>query len=197
MAEQEVASPVDQAHTPGERSFTRRAAVTTAGIAVVLAIVSLGGSNASQEVQLAQQQVSDQWAFYQSKVMREHLYRIEKQHLEDDLLEKRSSLSPESRSHKEALLEHMRKEEERYTAEKREIETTARGLEGRRDLNQRKSPYFQFGAVLLQIAIVLAAMAILTHARPVLYAALGAAVLGALLGANGFWLFTRVPFLGH
>ncbi len=180
-----------------ERSFTRRAAVTTALIAVALAVVGMGGSNASQDVQLAQQQVSDQWAFYQSKVMREHLYRIEKQHLEDDLLEKRESLSPEARSHKEALLEHMRQEEARYTAEKAEIETTARGHERRRDLNQRKSPYFQFGAVLLQIAVVLAAMAILTHARPVFYAALAAAGLGILLGANGFWLLFRLPFLGH
>ncbi|HLA77937.1 MAG TPA: DUF4337 domain-containing protein [Vicinamibacteria bacterium] len=197
MASSEVGPNTGDKDESADRLFVRRAAVTTALIAVALAVVGMGGSNASQDVQLAQQQVSDQWAFYQSKVMREHLYRIEKQHLEDDLLEKRGSLSPEALSHKEALLDHMRKEEERYTAEKKEIELVARGHEQSRDLNQRKHPHFQFGAVLLQIAIVLAAMAILTHARPVFYAALGAAALGALLGANGFWLFFRVPFLGH
>lgn len=194
MAQEPVEAPSpDDLKALAERAFTRRAAGTTALFAVALAVVALAGGSTNQSVSLAQQQASDQWAFYQSKVMREHLYRIEKQHVEDDLLEKRASLSPEARSHKEALLEHFRKEEERYTAEKKEIEVTARGHERTRDHDQQRSPYFAYGTVLLQIAIVLAAMAILTRARPVFYAALGAACLGVVLGANGFYLWFRVP----
>ena len=50
------------------KSFTKRVALTTAIFAVILAITSLGGNNAMKEMLLAQQQASDQWAFYQAKV---------------------------------------------------------------------------------------------------------------------------------
>ena len=68
------------------KKFTKRVALTTAIFAVLLAITSLGGNNAMKEMLLAQQQASDQWAFYQAKVVREHLYRIQKLHLRVDLL---------------------------------------------------------------------------------------------------------------
>jgi hypothetical protein len=45
---------------------------------------------------LAQQQASDQWAFYQAKVIREHFYRGPKMRRELDLLEK-ESLKPSVR----------------------------------------------------------------------------------------------------
>jgi hypothetical protein len=41
----------------------------------VLPLTSLGGNNATKEMLLSQQQASDQWAFYQSKALREHLYK--------------------------------------------------------------------------------------------------------------------------
>ena len=40
---------------------------------------------------LAQQKSSDQWAFYQAKVVREHLYRVQKLRLEVDLAERSPS----------------------------------------------------------------------------------------------------------
>ncbi len=54
--------------------FTKRVALTTAIFAVLLAVTSLGGNNATKEMLLSQQEASDQWDFYQSKVLREHLY---------------------------------------------------------------------------------------------------------------------------
>jgi hypothetical protein len=56
---------------------------------VVLAIAALGGNHAMKEMLLAQQQSSDQWAFYQAKVIREHLYRAQKMRLEVDLAAQR------------------------------------------------------------------------------------------------------------
>ena len=41
--------------------------------AVMLAITSLGGNNAEKEMMLAQQQASNEWAFYQAKASRELL----------------------------------------------------------------------------------------------------------------------------
>ncbi len=178
-----------------EKSFTRRTALMTAVYAVFLAVVSLGGNNAAKEMSLSQQQASDQWAFYQAKSMREQLYHIEGQRLEDELLERGKTLAGEALAHKQSLLQSARHEEERYASEKKEIEEKARELERDRDRFRARDPYFDFGEVLLQIAIVLASMSILTHARPIFHASLVAAVLGLALGLNGFFQVVHLPFL--
>lgn len=74
MAEVEVPSP-EELHERRETTFSRRVALTTAIYAIALSIGALGGNNAVKEMLLAQQQSSDQWAFYQAKVIREHQYR--------------------------------------------------------------------------------------------------------------------------
>jgi hypothetical protein len=94
---------------------------------VLLAISSLGGNNAMKEMVLAQQQASDQWAFYQAKAIREHFYRGQKMRLELDLLE-REGQKPEVGQKYEALLKQMAAEEERYRGEKKEIEKEAQKL---------------------------------------------------------------------
>jgi hypothetical protein len=71
MPEVELPNPEELEERRG-KAFTRRVALTTAIYAVVLAIASLGGNNATKEMLLAQQQASDLWAFYQAKAIREH-----------------------------------------------------------------------------------------------------------------------------
>jgi len=178
-----------------DKSFTRRTALLTAVYAVCLAVVSLGGNNAAKEMSLSQQQASDQWAFYQAKSMREHIYHVERLRLEDELVERGKALSPEALTHKQNLERATAKEEERYAEEKKEIEEKARELEHERDKSRARDPYFDFGEVLLQIAIVLASMSILTHARPIFHASLFAAALGLALGLNGYFLLFRLPLL--
>jgi hypothetical protein len=194
MPEVELPNP-EEIEEQRRDGFTRRTALTTAVFAVFLAVVSLGGNNAQKEMMLAQQQASDQWAFYQSKAMREHLYRLEKERVEGELLEQDKNLSAEVREHKQARLKGLGEQEARYEREKKGIEDKARELEHERDAARAKDPYFDYAEVLLQISIVLASMSILTGARPIFYTALVAAVLGAFLGADGFLLFFRIPFL--
>lgn len=176
------------------KKFTRRVALTTAIFAVILAITSLGGNNAMKEMLLAQQQASDQWAFYQAKVVREHLYRSQKLRLEVDLLEQGSSMKPEAREKFESMLKNMAEEETRYGTEKKEIEKEAKKLEHERDVNRSKDPYFDYGEVLLQIAIVMASISIISGSRPIFYFALVGAILGTLFSLNGFLLIFRIPF---
>ena len=176
------------------KKFTKRVALTTAIFAVILAITSLGGNNAMKEMLLAQQQASDQWAFYQAKVVREHLYRIQKLRLKVDLLERGSSMKPEAREKLESMLKNMAEEETRYGTEKKEIEKEAKKLEHERDVNRSKDPYFDYGEVLLQIAIVMASISIISGSRPIFYFALVGAILGTLFSLNGFLLIFRIPF---
>jgi hypothetical protein len=176
------------------KTFTKRVALTTAIFAVILAITSLGGNNAMKEMLLAQQQASDQWAFYQAKVIREHLYRSQKLRLEADLLERGNLMKPESKERLESMLKKMAEEEARYSTEKKAIEQEAKKLEHERDVNQNKDPYFDYGEVLLQIAIVMASVSILSGSRPVFYFALVGAILGTLFSLNGYLLIFRIPF---
>src|SRR6185312_14795806 len=106
MAEVELPKP-DELHEHAANSFSRRVALVTAIYAVVLAIAALGGNHAMKEMLLAQQQSSDQWAFYQAKVIREHLYRAQKMRLEADLAERDASLKPAAREKLEGLLRRL------------------------------------------------------------------------------------------
>ncbi len=193
MAELEIPNSEELEEARG-KAFTRRVALITAIFAVILAITSLGGNHAMKEMLLAQQQSSDQWAFYQAKVVREHLYRGQRLHLEADMLERGSSMKPEVKKHYEAMRKKIADEEARYGAEKKAIEQEAKKLEHERDMHRTKDPYFDYGEVLLQIAIVMASIAILSSSRQVVYFAVICALLGTLSSVNGFFLLFRIPF---
>jgi Domain of unknown function (DUF4337) len=195
MSEIELPNP-EELHEIKAKAFTRRVALTTAIFAVLLAIGSMGSGMAMKGMLLAQQQASDQWSFYQAKVIREHFYRGQKQRLELDLLEK-ESLKPEVRKRYEEMLQKMTAQEKRYNAEKNGIRKEAEHLEGVRDKYRSKDPYFEYAEVLLQIAIVMASIAILAHSRLIFGFGLISAILGALLAANGFLMVVHLPFLGH
>ncbi len=193
MAEVELPNAEELEEIKG-KGFTRRVALTTAIFAVALAITSLGGNNAMKEMILAQQQSSDQWAFYQAKAIREHLYRSQKMRLEGDLLERGDSMKRETKEKLEAMLKKMSEEETRFAAEKKEIESEAKKLEHERDINRNKDPYFDYAEVLLQIAIVMASIAILSTSRPIFYFAIVSAILGTFFSLNGYLLIFRIPF---
>ena len=193
MADIEVPNP-EELEELRAKGFTRRVALTTALFAVMLAITSLGGNNAMKEMLLAQQEASNQWAFYQSKVNREQVCKTNKELVGAILLERAPSMRPEAKSKYETLCKSFEVEEERYRAEKGKIEEEAKQSETHRDVNRQKDPYFDFAEVLLQIAIVLASISILSGIRLVFYFSIGAAVIGSVLSINGFSMLFQIPF---
>jgi len=194
MAEVELPNPKELEEIK-EHKFTRRAALVTAVFAVVLAIASLGGNNAMKEMLLAQQQASDQWAYYQAKSIREHLYKSQSVMLENQLALLSQTVSPESAEKARASIKALAAEESRFANEKKEIEQEAKKLERERDVNRSKDPYFDYAEVLLQIAIVMASVSIISNSRAVFAFSVLVASLGALMCANGYLLIFTVPFL--
>jgi hypothetical protein len=195
VAEVELPRP-EELREHAENTFSRRVALTTAIYAVVLAVASLGGNNAMKEMLLAQQQSSDQWAFYQAKVIREHQYRGQKLLLEAHLAEP-SPLRGAERAKLEVLAKKFAEEEKRYNTEKKDIEKDAKKLEAARDRHRNRDPYFDFAEVFLQIAIVTASVSILSTSRPMFWFSFVLAVVGAALTANGFTQLVTLPFLHH
>jgi hypothetical protein len=179
-----------------DSSFSRRVALVTAIYAVALAIASLGGSNSMKDMLLAQQQSSDQWAFYQAKVIREHLYRSQRLTVELALAEP-SALKGAERAKYEALATRLADEEKRYNTEKKDVEKDAKKFEHERDVNRDRDPYFDYAEVLLQIAIVTSSVSILASSRPMFWFSMALALIGVVLTINGFFLLFRFPFLSH
>ncbi len=176
--------------------FGRRVALVTALYAVLLAITSLGGNNAGKEMMLSQQQASNTWAYYQSKVMREHTYRIEALKTKALLAERGESMTSRARQEYDGLLALAEKESARFALEKKEIEAQAKQLEAARDVAMRKDPYFDFAEAFLQIAIVLSSIAILSNSLAVFGISAASAACGTLLMINGYTLLFALPFLG-
>lgn len=172
--------------------FESRVALGTALLAVALAFASVGGNDAAKKMMLAQQQASNQWAYYQAKVIREHLYRVQAEQVELALAERGSGMPPEVRRQAEERLKRYREEAERYGKEKKEIEPEARRLEKARDVAMAQDENFDLAEVVFQIAIVLGSVSILSHSRKVFWGALAFGAAAAALTLNGFFLVVKL-----
>jgi Domain of unknown function (DUF4337) len=179
-----------------DKNFSRRVALTTAVYAVILAIASLGAGNAMKHMLLAQQQSSDQWAFYQAKVIREHLYRAQALLMQAELADVAAAGGPR-RDKQQELAARFSEEEKRYNAEKKDIEQDAKRLERERDHYRQRDRYFEFAEVFLQIAIVCSSVAILASSRAMYVFSTVMAALGVLSTVNGFLLVVRLGALDH
>jgi uncharacterized membrane protein len=194
VADIEVPDP-DELSEKAENPFTKTVALAVAVYAVVLAICSLGGSNVGEDMMMAQQKASNQWNYYQAKVQRENLYLLEAEKLDLELEVRGASLSQADKARIEQVRDKFREKARTYKQEKEEIMAEAKKDEHERDTALRRDPYFDAAEVCLQIAIVLASVAMLSGKRWAFYASVGLAVLGSLLTANGFGLFVAVPGL--
>lgn len=194
MPDIEVPDP-DDLNEKAENPFTRTVALAVAVYAVVLAICSLGGSNTGEDMMMAQQKASNQWNYYQAKVQRENLYLIEAEKLDLELEVRGAQLSLAEKARIEQLRDKFRDKTKVYKQDKEEIMAEARKEELERDTALRRDPYFDAAEVCLQLAIVLASVAMLSGKKWAFYASVGLAILGSLLTANGFGLFVTVPGL--
>ena len=152
-----------------------------------------------KEMLLAQQQSSDQWAFYQAKVIREHLYRAQKLGSRPTC-SSAASLKPEAREKLERCSRSSRRKRSATTTRRRTSRRRPRGSSTSGTATQARDPYFLFAEALLQIAIVMASVSILAPLRVIFSFSLGLAVIGAVLTLNGYFLLFQLPFMhgaGH
>ncbi len=194
MAETELPNPKELEEIK-EKRFHSTVAMITAVYAVILAFSSLGGNQAMKEMLLAQQQASDQWAYYQAKSIRQHLYQSQKTMLENQLSLMSGTLGADRTAQVRATLKSFGVEQSRFAEEKKEIMHKARELEKERDKSRSKDPYFEYAEVLLQIAIIMASVSILADSLAVFSFSAVFALFGAFLCANGYLQFVAIPFL--
>lgn len=195
MSEVELPNPGELEEAAGKR-FSKRVALTTAIYAVLLAITSLGGNNATKEMMLSQQMSNNQWSYYQAKSIKESFAIERRESVEAILAERGAAMTPAARMVFERRRDAAASDEARYAKEKGQILAEAKTLEKDRDIGRAKDPYFDFGEVLLQLAIVTASTAILSGSSPVYLFSIVMAAFGAVLSLNGFLQLFTLPFLG-
>lgn len=187
----------------GEKSddkFKTRAAILIAVLAMMLAITGLGGANAQKEATNSNIFASNLYAFYQAKNIRQTNFALAADALE--IQANAPGITPEAKAEMQKKIDAYRKNVARYESEpetnegKKELLVRAKAFEEARDHALRQDPYFDYAEVLLQIAIVLVSVAIVSGLS---WLVLGGALLGAigtLLMVNGFLLLVAIPGLG-
>src|SRR6516162_5570280 len=149
-----------EAHeAPGSQEDSRLTlpvAVTLSILAVLVAIATLLGHRTSTEEIILQTKATDQWALFQAKNIRLH----EMQGFADLL----STLSPDKEK-TEALREKYLKEIDRYEQEKDEASEQAKELEKERESSSRRADRYEAGEVILEIALIICSLTLLTKKR--------------------------------
>ncbi len=171
--EEELKETAEEVRHP----FDRKVAASMAVIAAALAIVAVLGHFTSTEEVLLQQKASDQWAFAQAKSIRRYESDIAR-----DILAAMGNPAAEKQS--QAYAANIQKyekdtEEIRKKATEFQEESQLRGLQARR---------LHVGEVFLEIAIVLASLAILTRRNLVWGAGLISAAVGAAIALTTWFV---------
>ena len=195
IAEQihEHAHPEAHAAVPAHDWFRRLTGIYVGVVAMLLAIATLGGAEATKEMLNANIHASDTYAFYQAKYIRQLNYQTAAEQL-DLLAAAAPGLSPERLGKLDKLVKGYRDTAARYESEpangngKKELLAAAKDWEHRRDHAAAQIPNFEYAEALFQIAIVLGSVAIVA-ASPWLLGVSGVLAVGALLlTANGYFL---------
>lgn len=193
----EVLRPGDDV---GVRSRDRWIGVYIGALAVVLAIAAMGGDNAAKTATAKNIAAANTWSFFQAKNLRRQILRTQTENLELTLATSPQLDDPSKAAHTAKIAEY-RAVEARLTSDPEsgegldELFAKGKLLEVERDRAMAQDPYFDYGQALLQIAIVLASIAIITGGNVLLGLSGALGALGVLLTANGFTLLVAIPGL--
>jgi len=190
-----------EADDANQRDRDRWVGVYIGVLAVVLAVCTMGGSNSTKDATLKTMEATNVWSFFQAKNMRRHILRVEVDQLELTL-KTNPSMPEDARAAIEAKIASYKEQETKLTSDPStgegldELFTRGKALEAGRDIALKQDPYFDWAQALLQIAIVLGGVAIITGGTALLGTSLVMGVLGTLMTLNGFMLLVDLPFFG-
>lgn len=181
-------------------TFKQRAAVGIAILAMLLAITSLGGSNAGKEATNNNIYASNFYAFFQAKNIRQTEISLAADAFELAFL-KEAGLDDQAKAAIKAKADAYRRTVARYESEpetgegKKELIARAKEFEQKRDHALKQDPYFDYAEALLQIAIVLISVSIVATLPWLAFMGGMVGLVGAVLMVNGYLLLVEIPFM--
>jgi hypothetical protein len=195
------------AHDP----FERRVTVSVAVVAAILAAISVLAHRAHTDTLLYQgeaiqwqtragiehSRAVDQWAFYQSNKLRGHLYQIN-----IEMLDEMNGASSHSKT-----LARWQNQRDKYESRLAEEKRKAEDLEANVAVNQQRAKEMlersaaahhradrlDYGEMLVELAVVLCSLAVLTRRKSYWTAGLASCGLGTLVALSGLlgWFMTH------
>lgn len=167
-------------------------------LAVLLAICAMGGDNVDKDAMRFNIDASDTWSFFQAKNTRRTSFRLAADDLEL-MLKANPTLDTTARAAVQAKIDEYKAQDKKLTSDPEkqegldELFQKGRTLEAQRDAALAQDPYFDWSNALLQIAIVLASVSIISGSLMLLAVSGALGALGAFLMLNGFFMIVAVP----
>jgi Flp pilus assembly protein TadB len=127
---------------------------------------------------ILQSKAADQWAYYQAKKVRLHQMKAEAKNL--------TIFAVVDKAEAAADREEYLKEADRYAKETEEIGEQARDLEKERDLAGKKEDRFDAGEVILEIALIICSLTLLTKKTLFWISGIALGILGFCVTVSGF-----------
>ncbi|HEY3294939.1 MAG TPA: DUF4337 domain-containing protein [bacterium] len=156
-------------------------AITTIIFSACATLSTFKGGGYSTKSVLAQTSASNQWAYFQSKSVKQHTCELQRDAFEMQLLQ----VSDSGIAHTyQTRLADLQKDIDRYNKEKNQISDSAKALEQAKVDFQQHSGRFGLAVVYLQVAIMFSALAALIKKKYVW-------VLGVVVGAFGLLNFVN------
>jgi hypothetical protein len=177
MEPSEIQEFTEQVREGAERSLTYVSLIISV-LAVLVAMVMVMGHREHTEAVLMQTRVADQWNEYQSRKL-----RVQQLQVTGDLL---TLLASKDTSAAQAKIGEYKRRASKWQHEMDEDSKLASELEAEVNRAERKAARFDLGEALLQIAVVLASITLLTRHRRYVLAAVVLGVAGMVISAAAF-----------
>ena len=146
------ADELKEAAERAERQGEKRVGLTMAIVAAFLALATMLGHRTHTEEVVLQTRATDQWAYYQAKNSRSHMYQADAKLAAVSAVGKELSAEFAADGKKEA-----------GDAEK--IRHDAEHLEDETNITANRAKYFDIAEVMLEVSIVLCSVTLLTALR--------------------------------
>lgn len=173
-------------------------AIYIAFLALLLAICGLGGGNNGEEMMTSVIEMSNTYNYFQAKNVRQTMYKVNADQL-GLMLVAQPDMPADARAAIEAKIADYKKTVLRYETDpegmdgKKELLDQARTLQAQHQYTVKVDPYFDFAETMLQIAIVLMSIYLITGLASIMMISYGAGTLGGLLLLDAYTLFFEVP----
>ncbi len=178
MEPNEVAEFTKEMREAGEQSLTHVSLIISV-LAVLVAMVTVLGHREHTEAVLAQARASDQWNEYQARRIRQSQFAVAAEMLITQAGANKAVVQPK--------VNEFKQRQEKFQQQLDEDSREAKELEAEVAIAEKRAARFDLGEALLQIAVVLASITLLTRQWRYVVVALLLG-LGGLASAASAWL---------
>jgi hypothetical protein len=170
-------------------------------LAGLLAVCTMLGNNVTKDANRLNIEAANVWNFFQAKNLRRNEVRLHADALELQLAAEPAMPEAVRRQFRDKIAGYRALEMQLSSDPERKEgldELFARGkeLEAQRDDAFRRDPYFDWAQTLLQIAVVLASVCLITANLTLLWVSVLSGIAGTLLMLDGKFMVLPLPFLG-